>query len=81
MSRIRPDFRIGWRAAEEVCSHIEQHGPKYGIRNEMALLGANAKCFYAWEKGITNPSASMLQRMHHNGYDIMYIITGKRSLP
>lgn len=71
------DIRVGQRAAKEIWNRILQDNTD--IKTEMQALCIGRKVFNAWEKGIA-PSALSLCRMAARGYDITYIITGKRQV-
>lgn len=74
--RKKADPNIGKRAAEEVFRHSTS-----SIEREMKALGSSASNFYIWDDGICVPSASAFQAMCRRGYDITYILIGKRSKP
>ena len=74
MSKRKADVRIGYRAVEEVY-RISNYSTHYAT----VLLGCSKKLVYAWAEG-TGPSAIYLQRMYEMGADVVYILTGRRTL-
>lgn len=67
---------IGYRAAGELlrmCSEEE-----ITIAAEMENIGIDTQQYYRYRHGGT-PSAPVLARMAEAGYDVMYILTGRRS--
>lgn len=71
---------------------IERDSGEMGLRaNELLLkvdkpvylqlrdMGLGKNLSYAWANGICSPSSKALRAMALAGYDVMYILTGKRS--
>ena len=67
------DRSIGARAAEEI---LKRDGPIHVI---MRQLGLERKSFHTWQTGLAVPSTYALLAMYHQGYDVIYILTGKRT--
>lgn len=42
------------------------------------LVGAKKRTIFAWENGLSSPSAVQLESMYRVGLDVSYIITGVR---
>lgn len=64
---------IGMRAAEEM---LRRDKP---VNQQLRELGLGKNLMYGWTHGICDPRAGVLRAMAFAGYDVMYIITGKRS--
>lgn len=45
------------------------------------LLGADKKTLYNWEKGKSVPDSADLAMFHAIGGDVLYILTGSRTVP
>ena len=67
---------IGKRATQGIKDNSKQKGRSIAL--ECALLGINETSLREWKKGECNPSAYFLQQMALAGYDVMWILTGKR---
>ena len=73
MAKHLCDINIGYRAAD--C--VDRHGPSPA--KELKRLRLERKRYYDWKSGIA-PSAFAFQQMALNGYDIRYILTGKKEV-
>lgn len=71
MGKHITDRGICHRAAELVRAH----GP---VQKEFARLGLSRKAIYSWESGDCPPSIYALQAMAYAGYDVHYILTGRK---
>lgn len=69
----KTDREIGKRAAEEI---LKRGG---SVLDEMRELGLGRKSFYAWSSGECCPDARALQAMAQGGYDVVYILTGRKT--
>lgn len=68
----RPQIEIGQRAFEEVLRLFKT------IKEARDILGIKShRLIYDWMEGCA-PSAKYLQRLHHCGADVIYILTGVR---
>lgn len=72
MSSVKGDIGIGVRAFEL----INERG---GITQEMHRLGMHRNKAYEWANGKV-PSGRALQAMCLAGYDIVYILTGRKGV-
>lgn len=45
-----------------------------------ALAGASKHAQINWEKGVASPNAEALAAWSENGLDVLYVVTGKRSV-
>lgn len=77
MGKHKPDIYIGYRAAALIR---EKTPPEKTPAYEMRRLGLDRKLLFQWEAGMC-PSAYSLQAMAFCGYDVIYILTGRRTLP
>ena len=66
------DKMIGIRAAEEIGRRDQP------LTVSLRQLGVSNSAFYEWDSGGRCPSAPALQAMAFWGYDVNYILTGKR---
>ena len=73
MSKERVD--MGLRAAELMLQR------NAGIQEQLEQMDLGKNLFNYWGNGGGAPSAMVLQKMEKAGYDVMYIITGKKSRP
>ena len=64
---------MGVRTAELM---LQVDGP---ISKQLRELGLGKNLFNHWADGVCAPSAKALRAMALAGYDVMYILTGKRS--
>lgn len=66
---------IGTRAAKAIMRRV-----KYGTtRPEMERMNICYTNFYQWASGKRNPSAFHLRKMALEGYDVVWILTGKEN--
>jgi transcriptional regulator with XRE-family HTH domain len=68
---------IGQRAAKLVKERAWKRGTTFGV--ECDLLGVWDSQLRNWANGKGNPSARVLAEMHEQGYDVIWILTGKES--
>lgn len=73
MSKERVD--MGLRAAELMLQRDA------GIQEQLEQMGLGKNLFNYWGNGGGAPSAMVLQEMEKAGYDVMYILTGRKSQP
>lgn len=73
MAKRKGDVAIGCRMAEELSRLF----PTKKIAAER--LGFERKSVLFWSCG-TTPSALALARLHYCGGDVIYVLTGKRSV-
>lgn len=73
MSKERVD--MGLRAAELMLQRDA------GIQEQLEQMGLGKNLFNYWGNGGGAPSAMVLQKMEKAGYDVMYILTGRKSQP
>ena len=66
------DRDIGLRAAELVRERGLQ------VKEQMRRLGLRRQSIHDWENGVCVPSAFALQAMAYLGYDVIYILTGRK---
>ena len=66
---------IGMRAAELMLQR------DIGIHKQLEQMGLVKNLFNYWGNCGGAPSATVLQKMEKAGYDVMYIITGRKSMP
>lgn len=70
------DRSTGARAAQLVR---EAAGTAHGaLMAQLRKLGITKNTFFAWESGETIPSLYTLQAMALHGYDVLYILIGRR---
>lgn len=70
------DRSTGARAAQLVR---EAAGTAHGaLMAQLRKLGIKKNTFFAWESGETTPSLYTLQAMALHGYDVLYILIGRR---
>lgn len=74
MSQRKADHRIGFRAAECVRERFGRKTGQFSAASEI-----DRRTVYAWELGTSVPSARALQAMCELGFDVVYILTGRRS--
>ena len=67
---------IGNRAFKQLKERAKQNG--ICVTNEALKLGITGHSLADWKHGKGNPSAYYLQQMCLAGYDVIYILTGKR---
>lgn len=73
MSKERVD--MGLRAAELMLQR------NAGIQEQLEQMDLGKNLFNYWGNGGGAPSAMVLQKMEKAGYDVMYILTGRKSQP
>lgn len=73
MAQHRTDYKIGVRAAREV---FDRSGNK-GVCRIMRDLGICEHNYYKWRNGVA-PSPDSLQRLALAGYDVEYILIGRK---
>ena len=73
MSKERVD--MGLRAAELMLQR------NAGIQEQLEQMDLGKNLFNYWGNGGGDPSAMVLQKMEKAGYDVMYILTGRKSQP
>ena len=71
MSSVKGDISIGARAFELINAR--------GVTKEMHRLGMHRNKAYEWAAGKV-PSGRALQAMAFSGYDIVYILTGRKTM-
>ena len=71
MSRMKKDVTIGYRAAE--CVRERYTSPLQFARES----DLDRKMVYRWEVG-SCPTGRALQAMCEMGFDVVYILTGRR---
>lgn len=64
------------RASEEIERMADSN--KCSVRNEIERLGLDRKSYYYWKSVAVAPSTFALQRMFFHGYDVIYILSGRR---
>ena len=74
MAGKKGDIEIGKRMVEEL--HRIFDTPKQAYTR----LGVSKSCFYDWESIGKTPSGLHLARLHYCGGDVIYVLTGKRSV-
>lgn len=73
-------------ADREICNRVVKEVEAMATRNrtsiamEMARLRINLVSYYNWRRRTAAPGAFPLSVMAENGYDVMYILTGKRTV-
>lgn len=70
-------YTIGRRAALEIACRISS-ADQMSVSAYFRQLGIDRKMFYRWWREEGSPSAKNLQLLALNGYDVHYILTGKR---
>ena len=77
MNTDRMSAEIGRRAAAEVRNRARTEDTSYSAQLE--LIDIPSSTFWRWDHGYGAPGADGLRRMYLRGYDVIYILTGKRS--
>ena len=67
---------IATRAVEEVSDAVRRN--RSTVRQELQRLGLDRRVFSAWRLWECVPSTFALSRMCAAGYDVVYILTGRR---
>ena len=70
---------IGLRAADELLRIVGEED--ISMTAAYKELNIPSSCFWRWQHGTNAPSADTLASMYLAGYDVIYILTGKRSAP
>lgn len=70
------DYKIGIRANEEIVAKCLAENRCFG--DEIHRIGCTRSVFNRWGRGESSPSATYLAEMVRLGYDVIYILTGKR---
>jgi len=72
------NVNIGHRAAQSIIRRAAENHTTLGA--QMARLQISRQQYYQWTKraNAVAPSALVLARMADEGYDVLYILTGKR---
>ena len=73
MAKRQGDVAMGYRMAEELSRLF----PTQAMAAER--LGFERKSVFFWSCG-TTPSALALAKLHYCGGDVIYVLTGKRSV-
>ena len=68
---------IGQRAAHLIQVKATMKG--ISIDQECESIGTSRKVYRDWKKCGRNPTAYFLQQMALNGYDVIWILTGKEN--
>lgn len=68
---------VGQRAAKEIQRRVIMSAAGR-TAPFMKRLGLDRKLFYTWINGGSDPSAAALRVLALEGFDIYYILTGKR---
>ena len=78
MPRRKARIEIGQRAFEEVDKifNVSKYG---GMITATKTIGCHKNAIYEWENGKA-PDAIYLQRLHEIGADVIYILTGRRTV-
>ena len=66
------------RAVSAVDEMIEKN--KSCIKAEMANIKMGYQCYFNWKRYTAAPGAFALSRMYSQGYDVIWILTGKRTV-
>lgn len=73
---VDKDKDIGRRAASAIWQRIRETKDKqYQVLSKMFISRENLN---HWKNGKSRPAAFFLQQMALNGYDVVWIVTGKR---
>ena len=67
---------INLRAVQEVERRAKKSGTK--VSAELCKIGAYREMLYSWKHNKNSVSGYYLQQMALAGYDVVYILTGKR---
>lgn len=68
---------VGQRLAAEVKRKVH-YGP---VAQELKRLGIRHTNFSKWKCGEADPQAYWLQQLALDGYDVLFILTGRRQYP
>jgi hypothetical protein len=73
MGLHKADISIGQRAAAEILDRAMDKP----VRSMMKAIGIRWQCWYEWNEGVC-PATFALQKLALAGYDVQYILTGKK---
>ena len=73
MPKTKGDILIGKRTREEV----DRIFPSFTVA--ALALNCDRKCFTMWSHGLT-PETMKIAKIHYYGGDVLYILTGKKSV-
>lgn len=68
--------KIGVRTAQAIRERAKQNGTS--VRQECQKINVLPGNISNWEKGKVNPTAYFLQEMALAGYDVIWILTGRK---
>lgn len=74
MGLHKADISIGQRAAAEILDRAMDKP----VRSMMKAIGIRWQCWYEWNEGVC-PATFALQKLALAGFDVQYILTGKRT--
>lgn len=77
MNRLA-DRGICERAVSAVDERIKKNNSC--IKAEMANIKMGYQCYHNWKRYTAAPGAFALSRMYSQGYDVIWILTGKRTV-
>ena len=72
------DVEIGKRAAAVLLEREAQTG--IPTSRQLKDMGLNRQFLYQWGNKGNTPGGYALSLMAHEGYDVMYILTGRRTV-
>jgi hypothetical protein len=78
MARPKTNPVYGKRAAELVRQAYQMDNGGMTFNDWLEDQGLRYANYYLWWQGYTAPSVEVLARMAELGYDVMYVLTGKR---
>lgn len=78
MTDYENELKIGPRAIEIMLEREGKTGQ--GVREQLKELSMSRRNQYAWQSEGRIPGGVALARMAAAGYDVMYILTGRRTL-
>lgn len=66
----------------EVCERLHEIVAQSGMtqRDFAALMNINISTQHNYEKGLRKPNIEYLTRLHEAGFDVVYLLTGDRSV-
>ena len=70
---VTVDSKMPKRIADEIY-RVDRSVPAAARR-----LACRSDILWDWVRGEKHPSAAYLKRLYENGYDIIFILTGRRS--
>lgn len=74
MGQKKGDIDIGIRAAEEVRRIFPT------VAEATRRMGVGRKIVYSWGQGGNVPGGFYLAKLHYAGADVIYILTGQRTM-